>query len=370
MKELYFIMGTEAELMKCFPVINRAKAAGYTCKIIATGQNVIFESPYLELIDEKVFMDICGYLPERRRTGGYLKWLLRTLRKGKRMLREHFAGRDKGEYLLVVHGDTLTTALGARLAKRLHLPYVHIESGLRSYHMLSPFPEEFDRLYGSSGAKINFCPGQGYAQYAAKKFKGKSVNTVYNTGIETLHHALEQTRRREAPLRQPPYFMCMIHRQENLLSKSFMTQTIENVVKLSEKMPCVFIYFKQSKDVMDQYGIAGLIENAPNVEVLQRQNYLDFVDLVDHSAFIVGDGCGNQQEFYYLGKPYLIMRTQVEQDSEGLGHNAKVFGGDFANILKFIDAYKEYTKPEIVPEAMPSQIILEAIDEYFAGAAQ
>lgn len=79
---------------------------------------------------------------------------------GKRQLSKYFTEERRKGALAIIHGDTLTTAMGAWICKTIKLPYVHIESGLRSFNFLSPFPEELDRLYGSSYSIVNFCPGK------------------------------------------------------------------------------------------------------------------------------------------------------------------------------------------------------------------
>jgi UDP-N-acetylglucosamine 2-epimerase (non-hydrolysing) len=363
---LYFMVGTEAELMKLFPVINAAKHDGFVCKLIVNDQNNIYNSPFLKLVDEDIFMNICQDAPGNKNGTGYIKWFIRTSLNGKKVMKDFFKDKDRDHNLIVVHGDTLTTAMGAWLSQQCNVPYVHIESGLRSYNFLSPFPEELDRLYGSLHSVINFCPKDEYANYASKRFKGKSVSTVYNTGMETLLWALEKNGN-VAHSKQPigKFFMFMLHRQENLKSAQFLRNMVNSIAELSKKIHCVFIYHEQTLLYMKSVGVINLLTDNPNVTVLPRQGYEDFIKLVKASEFVVTDGCGNQQEFYYMGKPFLIMRTSIEQDSEGIGWNAKPFGGDFSSVTRFYDEYHNYTKEPIHPEVVPSDIIVKELSCYF-----
>lgn len=366
MKTLYFFIGTQAELMKLFKVINKAKEKGFACKIISTGQNDLKSCPYLELSQSVIDIDILANKVGEKNVLGYFEWFLKTAGNGKKILMNYFTEEHRKEGLCVVHGDTLTTTMGAWICKKLKLPYVHIESGPRSYNFLSPFPEEFDRLFGSTYSVINFCPGEIHAEYAKKKFKGQAINTVYNTGIETLYDALERngnTRHEQQP--KEKYFMFMLHRQENIMNKSFVKQIVNQILKMANEMTCVFIFHQQTKKKMEEYKLFHLFEEHTNIIILPRQEYFDFIKLVCYAEFIATDGCGNQQEFFYLGKPYLILRTSVEKNTEGLNWNAKVFGKDFNRMDKFLDEYLDYIKPRVIPEVSPCEIIVNSFEKWY-----
>lgn len=366
MNILYFFIGTEAELMKMFKVIDLAKKEGFECKIISNGQNIIDKSPFLPMAGGKIDIDLSKNASASKSSSGYLKWFLSTTKLGIKVLKAEIKNHKNDNCLLVVHGDTLSTLMGAIIAKSIKLDYVHVESGLRSYHWFSPFPEEIDRFFSSLGSKINFCPKDNYTEYAEKRFKGKAVSTVYNTGIETLYYALEENEKNQLarPIEEP-YFVLAIHRQENLLSKQFMEQMVDGVLELSKKMKCLFIYHVQTYDALCKFGLWEKISKCSQIKIVKRLPYCEFINCVYHSEFVVADGCGNQQEFYYLGKPYLIMRTEVEEDSEGLGWNAKYFNSDFSEINKFYENYHEFVKPQVRPDILPSEIIVNELKAYF-----
>lgn len=366
MNILYFFIGTEAELMKMFKVISLARKEGFECKIISNGQNIVNESSFLELAGGGIDIDLSGNASTTKDSGGYLKWFIKTEKEGIRVLRKEMQMHREDNCLLVVHGDTLSTLMGARIAKKIGMNYVHVESGARSFNWLSPFPEEIDRFFSSLNSKINFCPKDSYAEYAAKRFKGKSVSTKYNTGIETLYYALEKNEKDNlSPIMDCPYFVLALHRQENLLSKQFMQKTVDEVLKLAEKIKCLFIYHVQTYDALCKFELWGKIENNPNITIVKRLPYCEFINAIYYSEFVVADGCGNQQEFYYMGKPYLIMRTEVEEESEGLGWNAKYFGNDYNAICEFYNIYHEFKKETIKPDVLPSVIIVNELKKYF-----
>lgn len=361
-KILYFFIGTEAELMKMFRVIQEAQKREYICKIISNGQNDIKNSPYLKFVGGNIDVDITQKMPEEKTAWNYLRWFIQTEAIGRRvMIREK--EKCAGEMVMIVHGDTLSTLMGARIAKKCNIEYMHVESGFRSHNWLSPFPEEIDRFFSSKNAVINFCQKEEAAYYAAKTFKGKAVNTQYNTGIEILYKALDIIFEKNAvrPV-QDKYFLVAIHRQENLINESFMRKVFNKLFELSQNMKCVFIYHIQTENALKKYGLWTQFDTNENIIKIPRQDYVSFINYAINSEFVMADGCGNQQEFYYLGIPYLIMRTAVEKDSEGLGWNALCFNGDFDKIDGFIKNYTEYKKPRVVPKELPSNIIMDEID--------
>lgn len=361
MKELYFFIGTEAELMKMYKVILEAQNRGYATKIVSTGQNDIEESLYLKKSNSKIDIKLFSKLPERKNIKNYLKWIIDVRKNGIK----YFKNKKNNNILIVVHGDTLTTLVGSQIAKKSKIKYVHVESGLRSHNWFSPFPEEIDRYFASKYSEINFCPKEQDTLYAEKHFKGKAVNTYYNTGIETLYDTIEEIKNnKDRPIIKGKYFLCTIHRQENLMNETFLKETFERIIKISEDEKCVFIYHAQTKEALLKIGIWKMIEECKSIEIIERQSYRNFVNIVLHADFVIGDGCGNQQEFYYLGKPFLIMRTDVEKNSEGLNKNAKTFENNFDNIEDFAKNYKKYKQKKIIPNKKPSIIIMNEIDAY------
>lgn len=364
MKKLYFFIGTEAELMKMFHVINEAKSRGYDCKIVSNGQNDIKDSIYLKAVGGVIDVDLTKMMPKGKTAIDYFSWFIRTEKYGVSVMKRIKNDCD-GELLMIVHGDTLSTLMGARIAQKSKIEYVHVESGLRSHNWFSPFPEEIDRYFSSKKSVLNFCQKKEAAEYAAKAFKGKAINTMYNTGIEILLDALKAIDQQEIkrPL-EGKYFLTAIHRQENLLNSKFMKNTFKRIFELSKKMKCVFIYHSQTESALKKFGLWDEFEKCTNIIKIPRQDYISFINYVVNSEFVMADGCGNQQEFYYLGQPYLIMRTAIESNSEGLDYNAICFKGDYTKIDEFVNSYMEYRKPRIIPQKKPSVIIMDEIDGY------
>lgn len=365
-KNLFFFIGTEAELMKMYHVIQEADKREYKTFIVSNAQNDISHSKYLNIINKKIDIDLTKYAPKKKGMKEYVKWFVKTRAYGIKKFKKIRKMYDFKNSLMVVHGDTMSTLMGSMISRKVKLRYAHVESGPRSFNWFSPFPEEIDRYFSSKKSVLNFCQSAEATECAKKFFKAPAINTHFNTGIEILFDALDECKAKKlkSPLKEK-YFVFAIHRQENLLNKDFMQNTVEEVCKISKKIKCLFIYHDQTKETLKKFKLWNKIKNNKNFEIVGRQEYVDFINIIKHSEFVIGDGCGNQQEFYYMGKPYLIMRTEVEEKTEGLGWNAKPFESDFSNIAKFYEEYVNYKHDTIEMKEKPSQIIINEIDRWY-----
>ena len=369
MRDLYFFIGTEAEIMKMFIVIKKARDVGFCCRVIASGQNDISDSPFMRFCDSQVDIDLSRYMPKDKSSVAYLRWLNMTTKYGIKYMKKVVAAYEESNRpVMIVHGDTLSTLMGAVIAKSAGMPHVHVEGGFRSYNWLNPFPEEIDRYFASKYAEIVFCPNREATLLAEKNSKGEAVNTNYNTNIETLEYAYQVIGKSEIKrVYEGRYFVSAIHRQENLMSRKFMRAMIKSLLILAEKIHCLFICHRQTEDALEKYGIMESIKSNSNITVVQRLDYFQFIDAVDKAEFLVADGAGNQQEMYYMGKPYLIMRKNIENDSEGLGYNCIGFHNNFKIVERFDEEYMKYKHDKVSPKEFPSDIIISKLIEKYSG---
>ncbi|AVS64543.1 hypothetical protein C8245_01540 [Paracidovorax avenae] len=156
-KNIYFFIGTTAELIKMMPVMQVCWRRGIPFQLVASGQNDIRHSELLALVGKKA-PDLVLFEGEIRKSAvSLLLWFFRTLLRSVGRLRRHMR-QLPGSNVVVVHGDTVSTVMGALLAKVLRTDVAHVEAGLRSFNYLHPFPEEIDRVITSRLADIHFCP--------------------------------------------------------------------------------------------------------------------------------------------------------------------------------------------------------------------
>lgn len=354
----YFFIGTEAELIKVFPVIMECQKRGETCHIIASGQNDLKRSRIMQFIKlNGKYVELSDESSIKKSAVGLFAWFLRTRKNAIEIIRRYFKDDELIGSSLIVHGDTVSTFMGAMIGKAFKMKICHIEAGLRSHNLLNPFPEEIDRILTSRLARVHFAPGK-EAVENLRKAKGQVIDTVYNTILDSLLLSEQMsivTVGLEELVKQD-YFVFVMHRQENLMNKDFVKQVLERVMLLTKERKCVFILHEITKNTLNEMGLMDKLKENTNFVFLPRVDYFDFMKLLNVAKFVITDGGSNQEELHYMGKPCLIMRKTTERN-EGIGKNAIMYQGDVDKILVFGKEYESYKIQRLVASESPSSII-------------
>lgn len=361
----YFFIGTEAELIKVFPIIIECQNRNIICHIIASGQNDLKKSRILQFINlNGKFIELSDEKNIKKSAVGLLTWFVRTRNRALNIIKQAFDVEELKGKALIVHGDTVSTFMGAMIGKQLKMKVCHVEAGLRSHQLFSPFPEEIDRVLTSRIARVHFAPGKG-AVNNLKKAKGQVVDTVFNTILDSLKisHELPIVTNGLKEIIQEDYFVLVMHRQENLLNKDFVKQVIEQVEQLAQERKCVFILHEITKNTLREMGLMEKMNSNSNFILLPRVDYFDFMKLLNASKFVITDGGSNQEELHYMGKPCLIMRKTTER-TEGINQNAIMYQGNLDRILIFGNDFEKYKIPSVVADNSPSSIIANLLDCY------
>lgn len=357
-QNVYFFIGTEAELIKVFPVMMECMKRGMVCHLIASGQNDLTKSRILrELHLNGKLIELSKESQIKKSAGGLLKWFIGTYRIAGKRIKEAFDHAELEGAPMVVHGDTVSTFMGARIGRKLGCIVCHVEAGLRSHHLLNPFPEEIDRLLTSRIARVHFAPGDKPMQNL-RKAKGDVINTKYNTISDSLEYSKNipvATEGLESILLQD-YFVFVMHRQENLANKEFVKRVIGQIKEIAARRKCVLILHKITETVFWKLRILPELKSNENFVLLPRVDYFDFMKLLDGAKYVITDGGSNQEELYHMGKPCLIMRKATER-SEGISKNAILYDGDTKCISAFADEFSKYAIQSGEQKESPSMII-------------
>jgi UDP-N-acetylglucosamine 2-epimerase (non-hydrolysing) len=349
------IFGTTGELIKLMPVLVRLTRRGQPFLLASTGQQVTQIPRLLELAGlPPVNLWLAeGFRGRDLRTNGDIpRWaatvagrFLRRYRPLRRRLRD--GGRRS---LVLVHGDTMTTLYGAVLGRALIAPVAHIESGLRSFDLFHPFPEELNRRLTSRIATICYAPG---AWAASNLRRGHIVDT----GSNTIRDALEMVEPETAvPIALPeePFGIVSLHRFELLNDRRLLAQVLGALSASS--CPLLFVNHPVTAAAVERFGLAHHFDGV--LRPIPRLDFFAFVAIMRRSSFLVTDSGGSQEESFYLDLPCLVHRKRTER-LEGLGETAVVSGYEISVLQSFLADPTRFRRRSELPARSPSDVIVE-----------
>jgi UDP-N-acetylglucosamine 2-epimerase (non-hydrolysing) len=357
---IHVVIGTKAQLVKMAPVMVELDKRKIAYNFIFTGQHhetmdalrTNFDLPNPDVVLHKG-KDITS-IPSMFLW--IVKILSRTLTDRKTILK----GDKNG--IVLVHGDTFSTLLGALIGRIAGLNVGHVESGLRSHNFLHPFPEEITRVLTFLLSNYFFCPGK-EAEKNLSRYRGKKINTLYNTLIDSLEAARSNFAKMDVDIPDVPYCVVTTHRFENIFKKQTLEKNLKLIFIAAESMKTIFILHPVTKSRLDHYNLLEELENHPNIECRPRYDYFQFMKLVYHSRFLVTDGGSNQEECWYMGKPCLLLRKVTERP-EGLDANVVISKYLVEEVKSFVANYERYETPPLIGVASPSAMIVESIAKY------
>ena len=353
---IHIVIGTKAQLIKMAPVMKELSLRGIEYNYISTGQhkdtiddilaNFEIKKPDISLYSGK---DITSVL-------SMITWSFRILLFS--FLKRKMIFRKDKKGIVLVHGDTLSTVIGALMGKLSGLQVGHIESGLRSFNIFQPFPEEIFRKTTFRLSDLMFCPGE-WAVNNLKKYSGRKVNTHINTLYDSLNYAAPAINE-ISDVQIPPdkFAVVTLHRFENVKNKEILTNITNLLESVSKKIRLIFILHNITEKKLIRFSLLEKLKNNPRIELRKRYDYFRFIKLIKHAEFVISDGGSNQEECSYLKKPVILFRNVTERN-EGLGHNAVISKFDPTVISDFIDHYNDLEGPEQKTGLSPSRIIID-----------
>jgi UDP-N-acetylglucosamine 2-epimerase (non-hydrolysing) len=358
---IHVIIGTKAQLIKMAPILKLMKQQHIDYNYISTGQhqatiedilvNFKIKSPDYVLYSGK---DITSIIK-------MLIWSVKILFSTLMNKRVIFRGDKKG--VVLVHGDTFSTLLGAIMGKIAGLKVGHVESGLRSFNLFHPFPEEITRLLVFRLADYFFCPDEG-ALKNVETYQGVKINTQGNTLYDSLHFALPSIRQiQDVNIPDRPFAIVTLHRFENIYNQKSITRVIDLVEKISQSSYVLFILHKPTEMNLKKFNLYEKLENNPNLELRPRYDYFRFIKLILAAQFVISDGGSNQEECYYLGKPILLLRKATERQ-EGLRENCVLSEYNEIKIYNFINNIEHYSFPIKRLVSSPSHLIIKTCEVF------
>lgn len=256
--------------------------------------------------------------------------------------------------VLLVHGDTTTSMSAALAAFYKQIPVGHVEAGLRTHNIYSPWPEEINRQITSRIAVYNFAPTKlSYDNLRKEEVREETITITGNTVIDALHYVvnkLEQDMSLSDKIKSELQTLGLPeellnswgisrrvvlvtgHRRENF-GDGFL-HICQAIKILAERYPETDFVYPVHLNPNVQKPVNELLSHIPNVHLIKPLEYLPFVYLMKCSYFILTDSGGVQEEAPGLGKPVLVMRDTTERPEAVDAGTVKLVGTDVDEIVQ------------------------------------
>ena len=339
MKKVMLVFGTRPEAIKMCPLVNELKTRkGIETIVCVTGQHRQMLDQVLEAFQVEPDYDL-SIMKDRQTLFDVTTNILNRI---KAVLEE--VQPD----VVLVHGDTSTTFVTALACFYLQIPVGHVEAGLRTYNIYSPYPEEFNRQAVSIISAYNFAPTELSKENLLRE--GMNPDTIYVTG-NTAIDALKTTVREDYThpdlewAKGSRLIMITAHRRENLGEP--MKHMFRAIRRVCDEHPDVKAIYPIHMNPVVRETAREILGDDERIHIIEPMDVLDFHNFLSRSFLILTDSGGIQEEAPSLGKPVLVMRDTTERP-EGIkagtlklvGTDEQVIYENFKLLLENEEAYK------------------------------
>lgn len=339
MKTVMLVFGTRPEAIKMCPLVNELKTRkGLKTVVCVTGQHRQMLDQVLAAFGVEPDYDL-SIIKDKQTLFDITTNILNRIRAVLEEVRPD---------VVLVHGDTSTTFVTALACFYLQIPVGHVEAGLRTYNIYSPYPEEFNRQAVSIISQYNFAPTARARDNLLHE--GKRAETIFVTG-NTAIDALQTTVREDYTHPELTWaqgsrlIVITAHRRENLGEP--MHQMFRAIRRIMDEHPDVKAIYPIHMNPVVRQAADEELRGCDRIHIIEPMEVLDFHNLLARSYLILTDSGGIQEEAPSLGKPVLVMRDTTERP-EGIdagtlrlvGTNEDVIYRNFKQLLEDNDAYQ------------------------------
>lgn len=331
------VFGTRPEAIKMAPLVKRLEQSpGFVSCVCVTAQHRQMLDQVLELFQIRPDHDL-----DLMRPGQDLYSITSDILQSIRSVYE--AERPD---IVLVHGDTTTTFAASLAAFYQRIPVGHVEAGLRTGNLYSPWPEEANRKLTGALARVHFAPTPAARDNLLREnVRPESILVTGNTVIDALlavKDKLETTpslrddmARRFGFLRPGARMMLITgHRRENF--GGGFERICQSIAELARRYPDMDLVYPVHLNPNVQEPVNRLLSAIPNIHLIEPQDYLPFVHLMARSTLILTDSGGVQEEAPALGKPVLVMRDTTERPEAVEAGTVRLVGTDVERIVSGI----------------------------------
>jgi UDP-N-acetylglucosamine 2-epimerase (non-hydrolysing) len=339
-KKVMLVFGTRPEAIKMCPLIKELKTRDNIETVVCvTGQHREMLDQVLDAFN--VVPDVDLSIMKAKQT--LFDVTVNILEKMKNVLEE-----VKPDVVLV-HGDTSTTFVTSLACFYLQIPVGHVEAGLRTYNINSPYPEEFNRQAVGIIANYNFAPTEMSKGNLIKE--GKDFNTIFvtgNTAIDALNTTVREDYSHEHLewVGDSKLIMITAHRRENLGEP--MKNMFRAIKRIVDEHPDIKAIYPIHMNPVVREAANEILGNCDRIRVIEPLEVLDFHNFLARSYLILTDSGGIQEEAPSLGKPVLVLRDTTERPEGVAAGTLKLVGTDeeviYRNFKTLINDKEEYEK--------------------------
>ena len=339
-KKVMVVFGTRPEAIKMCPLVKELKARDKLDTVVCvTGQHREMLAQVLEAFDVVPDYDLA--IMKDKQT--LFDVTINILDKMRNILAE-----VKPDVVLV-HGDTSTTFVTALACFYMQIPVGHVEAGLRTYDIYSPYPEEFNRQAVGIVAKYNFSPTEKSKENLIKE--GKDSSTIHVTG-NTVIDALKTTVKDDYSHEHLDWasdsrlIMITAHRRENLGEP--MRNMFKAIKRIIDENPDVKAIYPIHMNPVVRETANEILGDCERIRIIEPLDVLNFHNFLAQSYLIITDSGGIQEEAPSLGKPVLVMRDTTERPEGIKAGTLKLVGTDeeviYDNFKLLLEDKEEYGK--------------------------
>lgn len=323
------VFGTRPEAIKMLPLVKRINSTeGFIGKVCVTAQ-------HREMLDQ--VMTYFGITADYDLNLMHHKQTLTTITTNVLTKLNEIFINDRPDIVLV-QGDTTTSFAGTLAAFYQQIPVGHVEAGLRTSNIYTPFPEEANRRLTAQLATLHFCPTELNVQNLLKENITKHVYKTGNTIIDALNTTIHENYIfKDLKLRQINFttkrtILLTVHRRENLGQP--LQQIFSAILTIVNAFPDIQIIYPVHKTPAVSNTAHNLLGKHPRIHLLDPLDVEDMHNLLKKSYIILTDSGGLQEEAPALGKPVLVLRTETERPEAVKAGATRVIGIETSKIIK------------------------------------
>jgi UDP-N-acetylglucosamine 2-epimerase (non-hydrolysing) len=338
MKKILTVFGTRPEAIKMAPLIHALEAdSRFDARVCVTAQHREMLDQVLELFEIKPDFDL-----NIMKAGQALNYVTTSILVGLKPVLENFKPD-----LVLVHGDTATTFAASLAAYYQQIKVGHVEAGLRTGNIYSPWPEEANRKLTSAITNYHFAPTEGSKKNLLNEgVSQEDIIVTGNTVIDALFWVREKLNKDSSlsdelssrfEYLDPNKKLVLVtgHRRESF--GGGFERICDALRQIAIKYPEVQVLYPVHLNPNVQEPVKRLLQDLENVFLIEPQQYLPFCYLMDRSSIILTDSGGIQEEAPSLGKPVLVMRETTERPEAVDAGTVRLVGTEVESIVGQVD---------------------------------